>query len=476
MHYLNIDKIDFMAMPGKEYLYIVFKLFHNKYGIDTYLAEAKLIEEFLNSKSFPVRVEPLFIPPTIYGLAAVSHVDESYGFNRYFKVSPTDNSCSAERLNCILQSIAEFNSVEFTYPASRPVDATQSIENSDNNLLHDFNYNWAQQPFITIPNFYQYQIYLKTPATRYGNFKIGGVDAASIWVHGGGDGSQVTILSNEINAWDINHVNLPSQRVISLGAVTVGQHDTASVGVMAGRRMASFPSGISGIAYQANVGYAASPIENLYYAYYQLEAGDVIQLGIQIVASSIAGCTTECYAPMEYETAWYDINRALTDKGIHVIMAAGNGGLNLDHADFNGKFNRNVRDSGAIFVGAINPNTATKAWYSNYGSRIDSSSWGYSVVTTSYGTGDLFDSPNAWYIGDYGGTSAANPIVAGAAACLSSAAKAHHAPLPPRYLRQIFTQTGTVLLDNASSLIATQPDLGRAVTYFINNPFTNYAY
>ena len=33
---------------------------------------------------------------------------------------------------------------------------------------------------------------------------------------------------------------------------------------------------------------------------------------------------------MESQTAYYDIIKALTDKGVHVIEAAGNGNINMD--------------------------------------------------------------------------------------------------------------------------------------------------
>ena len=52
------------------------------------------------------------------------------------------------------------------------------------------------------------------------------------------------------------------------------------------------------------------------------------------------------------------------------------------------------------------------ALFSNYGSRVDLSGWGFDVVTTGYG--DLQSGHrDEWYTEIFGGTSGATPIVAG---------------------------------------------------------------
>lgn len=56
---------------------------------------------------------------------------------------------------------------------------------------------------------------------------------------------------------------------------------------------------------------------------------------------------------MESQTAYYDIIKALTDKGVHVIEAAGNGNINMDSPVVPGEYDVNVRDSGAILAGAF---------------------------------------------------------------------------------------------------------------------------
>ncbi|TCL06491.1 S8 family serine peptidase [Sodalis ligni] len=474
MQYNYENKIDFYAQPDVEYLYIVFKLRKKEYGQGNYIIEAEKINKIVNEKLCVCEVKPLFVKPGAPCSVNASAVDETYGFNRYFKVMLSGVDHDANLINVVLQLIAEQDFIELVYPAGKPVGASQGIDTPRN--LPSRHYNKYIPGFnpsdLIIPNFYQYQNYLFEPTYTTGFFRIGGIDAEAGWSTLGGDGSYVTLLSYESDAWDTNHVNLPQEREFALGNIDVGTHDTSSVGVMAARPMVtSRVEGIVGIAFNTRVAYADSGIQNIRDAYYLLNAGDVVQVGIQAYVGAQPGCTTNCFVPMEYENAYYDVFRALTDKGVHVILAAGNGALDLDHAGFNGKFNRSVRDSGAIYVGAIDPILATRAFFSNYGSRIDSSSWGFNVVTTSYGSGNLFNEPNAWYRDNFSGTSSATPIVAGAAACLSSIARANNKPLPPRLLREIFTETGTVFLDNDSLFVGTQPNMRTALARFAAIPY-----
>ena len=58
---------------------------------------------------------------------------------------------------------------------------------------------------------------------------------------------------------------------------------------------------------------------------------------------------------MEYWQANFDVIRNATAKGIIVVEGAGNGTMNLDSSIYDGRFDRNVRDSGAIMVGDAGP-------------------------------------------------------------------------------------------------------------------------
>lgn len=159
------------------------------------------------------------------------------------------------------------------------------------------------------------------------------------------------------------------------------------------------------------MGFSDWHYNNLYNMIPLLKAGDVVQIGMQTGGGEITGCTTTCYVPQENVQSYYDIIKALTDKGVYVIEAAGNGNVNLDHSAFNGKFDVNVRDSGAIIAGAFCAKEGKRAYFSTYGSRVTSSSWGcWDVV--SAGFGNLYNAPNAQYTSTFAGTSSANPIIA----------------------------------------------------------------
>ena len=109
------------------------------------------------------------------------------------------------------------------------------------------------------------------------------------------------------------------------------------------------------------------------------------------------------------------------------------------------RFNRSVRDSGAIIVGAGAPGTAfnarSKLDFSSYGSRVDLQGWGSGVVTTGYG--DRFSDPDPAdvtrdYTNRFGGTSGASSMVAGAAINLQGVAKElFGTPLLPFQLRKV---------------------------------------
>ena len=110
----------------------------------------------------------------------------------------------------------------------------------------------------------------------------------------------------------------------------------------------------------------------------------------------------------------FDAVSTATAKGIIVVAAAGNGNMNLDGANCEGKFNRDVRDSLAIIVGAGSSTDHSRLGFSSYGSRVDVQGWGEKVTTTGYG--DAFNPGDIRqrYTKVFSGTSSATPIVAGA--------------------------------------------------------------
>src|SRR5262249_33285607 len=133
---------------------------------------------------------------------------------------------------------------------------------------------------------------------------------------------------------------------------------------------------------------AAAAVDN---AASHLGPGDVLVIEQHYRASTPPGavCNTGCgdpcggllsgsefgYLPAAAVQAGLDAIRRATAMGIVVVEAAGNGQMNLDDPFYAGRFDRTIRDSGAILVGAGRSANAVatsrrSAWcFSNFGSR-----------------------------------------------------------------------------------------------------------
>ncbi|GGS56573.1 S8 family serine peptidase [Actinokineospora fastidiosa] len=193
-----------------------------------------------------------------------------------------------------------------------------------------------------------------------------------------------------------------------------------------------------------------------------LRPGDVMLLEQQ--AAGPPGCSG--YVPVEWIPAVYDAVVSATAAGIVVVEAAGNGSMNLDAACFGSSFPRGRADSGAIIVGAGGaPGCSTaraRLSFSTYGSRVDLQGWGECVVTTGYG--DLYrPSTDSMYTKQFAGTSSASPIVASAAAALSSVAKQRGVTLTPAQVRSMLKATGTPQVNPSSGTIGSLPNLRAAI-------------
>lgn len=111
---------------------------------------------------------------------------------------------------------------------------------------------------------------------------------------------------------------------------------------------------------------------------------------------------------LEYWNDIFDAINAATSSGIIVVEAAGNGEMNLDNARYKDRFDRYVRNSGALLVGAGDANTHKPLCFTNHGSRVDVQGWGEKVMTTGYGSSRTFkvdgNDDNQWYTNSFGGT------------------------------------------------------------------------
>ena len=162
--------------------------------------------------------------------------------------------------------------------------------------------------------------------------------------------------------------------------------------------------------------------------------------------NGVSGCVA-----VEWVEAYYDAIVACTAADIIVVEAAGNGAEDLDDAGTYGSpFPDGRPDSGAIIVGSggvdgcVHPERSRRT-SSTFGARVNVQGWGECVTTTGYGFLQGGMDPNLWYTAGFNGTSSASPIVAGAAASVSSTYQALGLPFPtpPTVVRLLLESTGT---------------------------------
>jgi hypothetical protein len=298
-------------------------------------------------------------------------------------------------------------------------------------------------PPPAIPNYQSYQLYLNAAPI--------GIDAKYAWGLAGGRGQNVQILDVEYS-WNGGHVDLPSIQLI-YGIEYLGYGDDHGTAVNGEIVAKPDGVGVTGISNQSKAKFSSpcpnsdcigyNPAGAINAAKTNSLYGDVI-----LIEQQTSVCGTTNYGPLEWIQSVYDAIKLATASGRIVVEAAGNGNVNLDGSNCNNLFNRSYRDSGAIIVGAGAPpgwsqTARSRMYFSSYGSRVDVQGYGAGVYTTGYG--DLYTGTgkNEWYTDKFSGTSSASPIVAGAAALLSSVAQARGISLTPIHVRYKLVSTGS---------------------------------
>src|SRR5690606_18534448 len=181
---------------------------------------------------------------------------------------------------------------------------------------------------------------------------------------------------------------------------------------------------------------------------------------------------------------WHNAVVTAVGNGMVVVMAAGNGGQNLDAPIFSTGNGGHwpflpENDSGAIIVGAgvAGPGFGVgtpraRLSFSTYGSRVNLQGWGQSVWTTGYGGAYDDEGPSLYFTSSFSGTSSASPIVAGACALVQSVYKARNdgATLTSRQMRDLLVSTGLPQQDGsfpASQNIGPLPNVAAAVVAIV---------
>lgn len=320
-----------------------------------------------------------------------------------------------------------------------------------------------------------------TGLQRYLKTAPDGVNASFAKDYPGGNGNGVKIFDIEYS-WNSSHEDLGKARSALIANGTPvdpfndTNHGTAVIGELIGDDNAY---GITGVTPGANLklvnvynqerGYDL--VTALFIAAYSSQPGDVI-----LIEQQTWGPTPDEYdfVPVEWLPEIYDMIKAITNAQRIVVEAAGNGNQNLDDVAYYGSsFPQGKPSSGAIIVGAGNSCEGSSAprsrWYgSNYGKRVNLQGPGDCVATSGYGDLDYGAGVNAYYTRYFSGTSSAAPVVAAAAASLSSAHKTlnNGAVLTPAEILYVLAVTGTPQTtggDALSGKIGPYPNLAEAL-------------
>jgi len=202
-----------------------------------------------------------------------------------------------------------------------------------------------------------------------------GIDADYGNTFSGGLGTG-TLLADVETGWTDDHEDIAHKTLDAFvglsGAPYPWDHGTAVMGELVGL---DDHHGVRGLVPDADVALSTHQgnVENIPTAVVNaIDAagpGDFVILEVQCFGGPPGPF------PCEYVDSIFAAVDLATANGIHVVAAAGNGGQNLDASAYSGRFNRALRDSGAILVGASDGSSLNRASFSNFGSRLDVHGW-----------------------------------------------------------------------------------------------------
>jgi hypothetical protein len=299
-----------------------------------------------------------------------------------------------------------------------------------------------------------------------------GIDAEFAWTIPGGDGAKQRLVDLE-QGWTLDHEDLSAHGASLLyGSLLDASrpHGTAVLGEICavdnGLGCIGITPNVSSVEVVSHSGSLSNVSSAIQYAIAQMDFGDVLLLEVQTDLST----PPTGGAPVEIINHTFDAIRLATALGIIVVEAGGNGTVDLDSVrNTSGEqvlspASCDFRDSGAIIVGA-----ASSCWphkrlgFSSFGTRVNCYAWGQNVYTADSST----QGATTLYTGSFPGTSAAAPIIAGAALAIQGIREAAWRPrFGPLQMRQLLSDrtTGTASKHPETDLIGVMPNLRSIIT------------
>ncbi len=326
-----------------------------------------------------------------------------------------------------------------------------------------------------------------------------GMNADLLHQLSGGQGSGIRVIDVE-GGYHPHSDHKPLFQLVGHTNSNYTHHGNAVIGIIGALHNGI---GLDGMAPEASIGFRSIYNENLFddwaaantssanVAHHLYWAGQHSMEGVVLIelqrpsaqdpdcvcANADYGCIA---TPVEYWPAEFDVIQQASGNGVVYVEAAGNGSRNLDSTIFNTCggpcFDRNFRDSGAILVSGSLPDGVTAqcavAGRPNYGTRVDVHSWSEGIPNTTNIGLHLYDGAGHCndYSDDFGGTSGASAIIAGAVTSLQGAYLAETGNrLTPEQMREALNATGTpqtpLNVSGHDILIGPHPDLVEALQY-----------
>jgi hypothetical protein len=365
-------------------------------------------------------------------------VDRAFDRAQYLRVEGR----SFEDARALVATLNRQDDVDLAY-----VDPIPKLPIFDEASLHD-RLGQGPPPMGATPDFSAFQSYLgDAPA---------GLGVRGAWQRLSDRKPGAGVRGADVEyGWILDHEDFGQGQVVAINQSSnedaERQHGTACVGLAVG---VADSHGITGIVPGVDKILCSSvtcrpAAEAIDAAANELSSGDVLLVELHAGVPEIADAR---FLPMEFWEATFRAVEDATARGLVVVAAAGNGGVDLDDTSLKGKFDWAAHDSGAILVGAgVPPGIAdqvdrARVGFSNFGRRVDVQGYGGAVCTT--GIGDLQGSTTAgvqrWYTNQFDGTSSATAMVWAGCILLQSIALAHNRqPLRSREMRKLLIDTGS---------------------------------